>query len=335
MPLVVDPVIVASSGARLLEDDAVDVLVGRLFPLATVVTPNLLEARALTGSDAAPPELAEALVGLGARAALITGGHGDESADHLFDGSEHHEIRFERHDVAATHGAGCTHSATLAAFLARGVLAGRCRTRRRGRGVPCRRAGAGRDRRGRRAGRRSGSVGAMTVSPGTTLRELRERKPLVHQITNYVVMNETANATLALGALPVMAHAPRGGRGDGRSRIRARAQHRHALGALDRSDAHRRARGKRPRHPRRPRSRGCRRDEVPHRDGTADPRRGGRDRAAREPGRGRDARRCAGRGARRRVDVDRARARRARARGGARPRRGRVRDGADRQRLRR
>ena len=47
----------------------------------------------------------------------------------------------------------------------------------------------------------------MTLSPGQTLRELRERKPLVHQITNYVVMNETANATLALGALPVMAHA--------------------------------------------------------------------------------------------------------------------------------
>src|SRR6185437_15521507 len=47
----------------------------------------------------------------------------------------------------------------------------------------------------------------MTISAGTTLRELRARKPLVHQITNYVVMNETANATLALGALPVMAHA--------------------------------------------------------------------------------------------------------------------------------
>jgi hydroxyethylthiazole kinase len=47
----------------------------------------------------------------------------------------------------------------------------------------------------------------MSVSPGTTLRQLRKRKPLVHQITNYVVMNETANATLALGALPVMAHA--------------------------------------------------------------------------------------------------------------------------------
>src|SRR5213596_703864 len=47
----------------------------------------------------------------------------------------------------------------------------------------------------------------MSLSPGQTLRQLRERKPLVHQITNYVVMNETANATLALGALPVMAHA--------------------------------------------------------------------------------------------------------------------------------
>src|SRR5438046_2681339 len=48
----------------------------------------------------------------------------------------------------------------------------------------------------------------MSIETGATLRELRERKPLVHQITNYVVMNETANATLALGALPVMAHAP-------------------------------------------------------------------------------------------------------------------------------
>src|SRR5439155_4703545 len=59
----------------------------------------------------------------------------------------------------------------------------------------------------RRSGGRVRHQG-MTVSPGATLRDLRERKPLVHQITNYVVMNETANATLALGALPVMAHAP-------------------------------------------------------------------------------------------------------------------------------
>jgi hydroxymethylpyrimidine/phosphomethylpyrimidine kinase len=121
LPLVVDPVLLASSGASLLEDDAVGALIGRLFPLATVVTPNLLEARALTGSDSPPAELAESLVGLGAAAALVTGGHADEPADHLFDGSEHHEIPFERRDVAATHGAGCTHSATLAALLARGL----------------------------------------------------------------------------------------------------------------------------------------------------------------------------------------------------------------------
>jgi hydroxymethylpyrimidine/phosphomethylpyrimidine kinase len=120
LPLVVDPVMLASSGARLLEGDAVESLVERLFPLATVVTPNLLEARALTASDAPSADLAEAIVALGASAALVTGGHGQEAADHLFDGSEHHEIPVERHDVLATHGAGCTHSATLAALLARG-----------------------------------------------------------------------------------------------------------------------------------------------------------------------------------------------------------------------
>jgi hydroxymethylpyrimidine/phosphomethylpyrimidine kinase len=120
LPLVVDPVMVASSGAQLLEDDAVRSLVHRLLPLATVVTPNLLEAQALTASRASPSELAERLVGLGASAAVVTGGHAKESVDHLFDGREHHEIPVERSALAATHGAGCTHSATLAALLARG-----------------------------------------------------------------------------------------------------------------------------------------------------------------------------------------------------------------------
>ena len=122
VPLVVDPVLVASSGARLLRDDAVELVVARLFPLATVVTPNLLEAEALVGVGGyGKAELAEALVTLGAPAALVTGGHGREAIDHLFDGREHHEIPVERLDVAATHGAGCTHSATLAALLARGL----------------------------------------------------------------------------------------------------------------------------------------------------------------------------------------------------------------------
>jgi hydroxymethylpyrimidine/phosphomethylpyrimidine kinase len=120
VPLVVDPVMVASSGAQLLKDDAVAALVGELFPLATVITPNLLEAQALTGSEGSRRELAERLHELGAPAVLVTGGHGDDPVDHLYDGRDHVEIQVERHAVAAAHGAGCTHSATLAALLARG-----------------------------------------------------------------------------------------------------------------------------------------------------------------------------------------------------------------------
>jgi hydroxymethylpyrimidine/phosphomethylpyrimidine kinase len=122
VPLVVDPVMVASSGARLLRDNAVEALVGRLFPLATVVTPNLVEAQALTAvTGLSLSLLSERVHALGAPAVVVTGGHADRSVDHLFDGREHVEIPVERHDVAATHGAGCTHSATLAASLARGL----------------------------------------------------------------------------------------------------------------------------------------------------------------------------------------------------------------------
>jgi hydroxymethylpyrimidine/phosphomethylpyrimidine kinase len=118
--LVVDPVMVASSGAKLLQDDAVETLVSRLFPLATVVTPNLSEAEALAGSKGTRRELAERIQELGAAAVVVTGGHGADPIDHLFDGERHVEIHVERHDLAATHGAGCTHSATLAAGLAKG-----------------------------------------------------------------------------------------------------------------------------------------------------------------------------------------------------------------------
>jgi hydroxymethylpyrimidine/phosphomethylpyrimidine kinase len=122
VPLVVDPVMIASSGAQLLQDDAVETLIRRLFPLATVVTPNLPEAEALTGkAGASRRELVECLVELGASAALVTGGHGEAAVDHLFDGHEHVELPVERHGIPATHGAGCTHSATLAALLARGL----------------------------------------------------------------------------------------------------------------------------------------------------------------------------------------------------------------------
>jgi hydroxymethylpyrimidine/phosphomethylpyrimidine kinase len=122
VPLVVDPVMVASSGAKLLQDDAVETLVGRLFPLATVVTPNLAEAETLASRPGATRrELAERIHALGAAAVVVTGGHGPEAVEHVFDGREHHELAVPRHEIAATHGAGCTHSATLTAMLARGL----------------------------------------------------------------------------------------------------------------------------------------------------------------------------------------------------------------------
>jgi hydroxymethylpyrimidine/phosphomethylpyrimidine kinase len=124
VPLVVDPVMVAASGAKLLQEDAVEVLVGKLLPLATVVTPNLHEACALAGvpysEDANREGLAEKLHGLGAPAVVVTGGHGTESVDWLYDGEQHVPIPVERHESDATHGAGCTHSASLTALLARG-----------------------------------------------------------------------------------------------------------------------------------------------------------------------------------------------------------------------
>jgi hydroxymethylpyrimidine/phosphomethylpyrimidine kinase len=124
VPLVVDPVMVAASGAKLLQEDAVEVLVGKLLPLATVVTPNLHEACALAGvpysDDANREGLAEKLHGLGAPAVVVTGGHGTEPVDWLYDGEQHVPIPVERHESDATHGAGCTHSASLTALLARG-----------------------------------------------------------------------------------------------------------------------------------------------------------------------------------------------------------------------
>ena len=109
---------------------------------------------------------------------------------------------------------------------------------------------------------------------------MRERKPLVHQITNYVVMNETANATLALGALPVMAHAPEEVEEMVGARGRARAQHRHALARTGSRRCSPPA-GRRTRAASRSCSiRSARARPLPHRDGQADPRRGRRRRAA-------------------------------------------------------
>ena len=124
LPLVVDPVMLAASGAKLLQDDAVEMLIARLLPLATVVTPNLHEACALAGvpyaDDANREGLAEKIHSLGASAVIVTGGHGTDPVDWLYDGERHTPIPVERYESDATHGAGCTHSASLTALLARG-----------------------------------------------------------------------------------------------------------------------------------------------------------------------------------------------------------------------
>jgi len=122
VPVVVDPVMVAESGAVLLDDDARTALVERLFPLATVVTPNIPEARVLTGARErdSQEDLARETLALGPEAVVVTGGHSKELADLYFDGSRVETIPGDRHLDGATHGSGCTHSSAMAAFLARG-----------------------------------------------------------------------------------------------------------------------------------------------------------------------------------------------------------------------
>jgi hydroxymethylpyrimidine/phosphomethylpyrimidine kinase len=121
VPLVVDPVMVSSTGTRLLAEDAQQALIEALLPLATVVTPNVPEAAVLAGFEADRRTMAEGIVQRGARAVIITGGHAEAPHDHLFDGTSHVDIEQTRVRTSATHGAGCTHSATLTAELAKGA----------------------------------------------------------------------------------------------------------------------------------------------------------------------------------------------------------------------
>jgi hydroxymethylpyrimidine/phosphomethylpyrimidine kinase len=133
VPIVVDPVLVASTGARLLAPDALTAFGELLLPLATVVTPNLPEATALvrhlaasdpTRAEADEPEtdagLARALGRLGPRHVVLTGGHREVMTDLYWDGLQLVEIAGESHQALATHGSGCTHSAVFAAQLGLG-----------------------------------------------------------------------------------------------------------------------------------------------------------------------------------------------------------------------
>jgi len=125
VPVVLDPVMVAESGARLLDEDAEHALRTRLLPRVTVVTPNLPEARALAageaGADAEPAHLARAIHALGPANVVVTGGHREQAIDTFFDGDRLVELPGERYPEGAAHGSGCTHSSVLAAHLALGL----------------------------------------------------------------------------------------------------------------------------------------------------------------------------------------------------------------------
>ena len=138
IPVVVDPVMVAESGARLLDDGAQDALIDEILPRASVITPNLSEARVLAGwpageggearGDAAAQareaeDLARALLALGPRAVVVTGGHRLRAVDVFLEADDVQrvvEIEGQRHADGAAHGSGCTHSSLLAAHLALG-----------------------------------------------------------------------------------------------------------------------------------------------------------------------------------------------------------------------
>ncbi len=126
--VVLDPVMVATSGDRLLRDDAIDALVKRLFPLASLITPNLHEAAAVLGTDMAQSEEAmaeqgSALLAKGAKAVLMKGGHGTgaEAVDLLVTSKGTTRFAAPRLDTPNTHGTGCTLSSAIAAHLAKGL----------------------------------------------------------------------------------------------------------------------------------------------------------------------------------------------------------------------
>ncbi len=129
LPLVVvDPILASSSGARLLDDDGVQMLCSELLPLARVVTPNAPEAEVLSGTRIASDDdlrhAARRIHEMGAAAVVITGGHrarySREVVDTLFDGHRFFEFRTPRIDSPNTHGTGCTFAAAVAAYLALG-----------------------------------------------------------------------------------------------------------------------------------------------------------------------------------------------------------------------
>ncbi|AOM82199.1 bifunctional hydroxymethylpyrimidine kinase/phosphomethylpyrimidine kinase [Salisediminibacterium beveridgei] len=126
--LIIDPVMVSTSGAKLLEDSAIDAMANELIPKASLITPNIPEAEVLTGmdlkTDEARREAIYALHAKGAKAILLKGGHQDHSdkiQDLFFDGEEIHTLTVPKVVTNNTHGTGCTYASAIAAYLAFGL----------------------------------------------------------------------------------------------------------------------------------------------------------------------------------------------------------------------
>ncbi len=125
-PYILDPVMVATSGAKLLKDDAISYMVGKLFPLATIVTPNIPEAELISGvkinSVDDVNKACKIIKNMGAKNVIIKGGHfnTNKSIDTLFDGENYYNIEATRVITNNTHGTGCTYSAAICSYLALG-----------------------------------------------------------------------------------------------------------------------------------------------------------------------------------------------------------------------
>ena len=127
VPLVVDPVMCSASGAKLIKDDAIDTMINKLFPIATLVTPNRMEAELLTGikieSDEDIEMVCKKIYGMGVKNVLLKGGHfdSDEACDYLYDGSDIYEAVAPKINTNNLHGTGCTFASAITAFLAQGM----------------------------------------------------------------------------------------------------------------------------------------------------------------------------------------------------------------------
>lgn len=126
--LIIDPVMIAKSGDRLLQDNAVHTLTHRLIPLAYMVTPNIPEAEVLTGKKINTPDDMEkacrTIMEMGCKSVIVKGGHLPKDAlDVFFDGKKMYHLKGKRRRTKNTHGTGCTFSAAIAANLAKGLTA--------------------------------------------------------------------------------------------------------------------------------------------------------------------------------------------------------------------